>query len=324
MSGEEMMGFDRKDLVVCPQGLANSLIRPPRLHMSQAAADLCDSKAGAELLDIIRIKASKVYRVEGNQDLTLKGVGALHAQCREHKRLQESNKARAFSTLEPAPVTPSLRVHESGLTMNFNRLCLCLLLIPVNPSCHQLLNGAQQGPLQHTQSMSGLKDITESSNSRESFSNGTHPGEAMGNTSSGLFSYSSVVPLSLSLCSRNVVLELLGHSLLRLIRYNRYKGMELNKIRTDIDTRKTRGEPERLWRRRGPPCSLMELLGKMPRKIAIGEAPEFADFLCPILAFPPKKRPTAQHCLQHPWLNHGTLNNGDHIEGQMRNLHIKG
>ncbi|CAN6875606.1 unnamed protein product [Brassica oleracea var. botrytis] len=32
------------------------------------------------------------------------------------------------------------------------------------------------GPLQHTQSMSGLKDITESSNSRESFSSGTHPG----------------------------------------------------------------------------------------------------------------------------------------------------
>ncbi|CAF1704033.1 hypothetical protein HID58_053606 [Brassica napus] len=32
------------------------------------------------------------------------------------------------------------------------------------------------GPLQHIQSMSGLKDITESSNSRESFSSGTHPG----------------------------------------------------------------------------------------------------------------------------------------------------
>ncbi|KAL0787679.1 hypothetical protein Bca101_003925 [Brassica carinata] len=36
--------------------------------------------------------------------------------------------------------------------------------------------GNSQGPLQHTQSMSGLKDITESSNSRESFSSGTHPG----------------------------------------------------------------------------------------------------------------------------------------------------
>ncbi|KAL0709578.1 hypothetical protein Bca4012_016556 [Brassica carinata] len=61
MSREEMMGFDRKDLVVCPKPrrvglLANNLIRPLRLHMSQAATDLCDSKAGAELLDIIRRK----------------------------------------------------------------------------------------------------------------------------------------------------------------------------------------------------------------------------------------------------------------------------
>lgn len=60
---EEMMGFERKDLVVCPKPrrvvgclLTNNLIRPLRLHMSQAAADLCDSKAGAELLDIIRRK----------------------------------------------------------------------------------------------------------------------------------------------------------------------------------------------------------------------------------------------------------------------------
>ncbi|KAL1205835.1 hypothetical protein V5N11_017923 [Cardamine amara subsp. amara] len=61
MSREEMMGFDPKDLVVCPKPrrvglLANNVIRPLRLHMSQAAADLCDSKAGAELLDIIRRK----------------------------------------------------------------------------------------------------------------------------------------------------------------------------------------------------------------------------------------------------------------------------
>ncbi|CAH8364643.1 unnamed protein product [Eruca vesicaria subsp. sativa] len=62
MSREEMMGFDRKDLVVCPKPrrvgclLTNNLIRPIRLHMSQAATDLCESKAGAELLDIIRRK----------------------------------------------------------------------------------------------------------------------------------------------------------------------------------------------------------------------------------------------------------------------------
>ncbi|KAH0892224.1 hypothetical protein HID58_054653 [Brassica napus] len=99
---------------------------------------------------------------------------------------------------------------------------------------------------------------------------------------------------------------------------------------------------------------MMELLGKMPRKIATGgarsedyfdrhgdlkrirrlnigrlnfleaEAREFADFFCPMLAFAPERRPAAQQCLQHPWLNLETQNNGDHIEAQMRNLHIKG
>ncbi|KAL6993360.1 non-specific serine,threonine protein kinase [Sarracenia purpurea var. burkii] len=86
---------------------------------------------------------------------------------------------------------------------------------------------------------------------------------------------------------------------------------------------------------------MMELLGKMPRKIAIGgalskdyfdrhgdlkrirrlkywplnrllidkfklseaDASEFAEFLSPLLDFAPEKRPTAQQCLQHPWLN---------------------
>ncbi|XP_050228639.1 uncharacterized protein LOC126677868 [Mercurialis annua] len=86
---------------------------------------------------------------------------------------------------------------------------------------------------------------------------------------------------------------------------------------------------------------MMELLGKMPRKIAIGganskdffdrygdlkrirrlkfwpldrllvdkykfpenDAKEFAEFLSPILDFTPEQRPSAQQCLQHPWLN---------------------
>lgn len=86
---------------------------------------------------------------------------------------------------------------------------------------------------------------------------------------------------------------------------------------------------------------MMELLGKMPRKIAIGgrrskdyfdrhgdlkrirrlkycsldrllvekfklsntDARELSEFLSPILDFAPEKRPTAQQCLQHPWLN---------------------
>ncbi|KAJ4879818.1 hypothetical protein Rs2_36872 [Raphanus sativus] len=131
------------------------------------------------VFEAVETLASKVYRIEGNQDLTLKGVGALHAQCREHKRLQESNKAlpstSSVPALEAAPVTPSLR---------------SLSLPPASPRESQLPstpNGAQQsnGPLQHTQSMSGLKDINESSN-------GTPSGEATGNTSLGLFSMFSM------------------------------------------------------------------------------------------------------------------------------------
>ncbi|CAM8902426.1 unnamed protein product [Rhodiola kirilowii] len=87
---------------------------------------------------------------------------------------------------------------------------------------------------------------------------------------------------------------------------------------------------------------MMELLGKMPRKIAVGgarskeyfdrhgdlkrirrlkfwpmdqllidkykfsesDARGLADFLCPLFDFAPEKRPAAQQCLQHPWLSH--------------------
>ncbi|WOL05883.1 hypothetical protein Cni_G14614 [Canna indica] len=86
---------------------------------------------------------------------------------------------------------------------------------------------------------------------------------------------------------------------------------------------------------------MMELLGKMPKKIATtgsrskdyfdrygdlkrirrlkfwpvdrllvekykfpeADACEFSKFLCPLLDFAPEKRPTAAQCLQHPWLN---------------------
>ncbi|KAF7829061.1 SRSF protein kinase 1 [Senna tora] len=85
---------------------------------------------------------------------------------------------------------------------------------------------------------------------------------------------------------------------------------------------------------------MMELLGKMPRKVAISgarskdyfdrhgdlkrirrlkfwsldkllmdrykfsesDARELSDFLVPLLDFTPENRPTAQQCLQHPWL----------------------
>ncbi|XP_011096957.1 SRSF protein kinase 1 isoform X1 [Sesamum indicum] len=86
---------------------------------------------------------------------------------------------------------------------------------------------------------------------------------------------------------------------------------------------------------------MMELLGKIPRKMtacgarskdyfnkygdlkrirrlknlslekllvekytfSVTDAHEFVGFLCPLLDFDPEKRPTAQQCLQHPWLN---------------------
>ncbi|KAG8662895.1 hypothetical protein MANES_01G155800v8 [Manihot esculenta] len=115
---------------------------------------------------------------------------------------------------------------------------------------------------------------------------------------------------------------------------------------------------------------MMELLGKMPRKIAVGgarskdlfnrygdlkrirrlkfrpldrllvdkykfsdnEAREFAEFLFPLLDFAPEKRPTAQQCLQHTWLNLCSSaqtemkNEGDiaKLHVGMSNLQIKG
>ncbi|KAL1187616.1 hypothetical protein V5N11_031606 [Cardamine amara subsp. amara] len=129
------------------------------------------------VFDAVENLASKVYRIEGNQDITLRGVGALHAQCKENIRVQESKQALpstpSVPALEAAPTTPSSRT---------------LSLPPASPRESQspsTSNGAQQsrGPLQHTQSMSGLKEISE---------NGTRSGETTGNTSSGLFSMFSM------------------------------------------------------------------------------------------------------------------------------------
>ncbi|CAN8291233.1 unnamed protein product [Cochlearia groenlandica] len=152
------------------------------------------------VFDAVETLASKVYRIEGNQDITLKGVGALHAQCRENKRIQEANKAlpstSSVQAIEPAPTTPSSRT---------------LSLPPASPRESQLPstpNGARQkhGPLQHTQSMSGLKELSDNSYSKgETSSNGTHSGEAMGNTSSGLFSMFSMARIGRSRSAINAV-----------------------------------------------------------------------------------------------------------------------
>ncbi|KAG7580385.1 hypothetical protein ISN44_As08g001900 [Arabidopsis suecica] len=65
MSRDESRGFvpiycHPMDSVVCPKPRrANNVIRPLRLHFSQSGADdVCDSKAGEDLLDIFRRKES--------------------------------------------------------------------------------------------------------------------------------------------------------------------------------------------------------------------------------------------------------------------------
>jgi prophage DNA circulation protein len=97
------------------------------------------------VFDAFENLASKVCRIEGNQDITLRGVGALHAQCQENQRIQESNKAlpstSSLPALEAAPMAPSSKVNDfsllSGVIENFNcsscyrdhyRSCSVLLL----------------------------------------------------------------------------------------------------------------------------------------------------------------------------------------------------
>lgn len=107
---------------------------------------------------------------------------------------------------------------------------------------------------------------------------------------------------------------------------------------------------------------MMELLGKIPRKIAVGglrskeyfdrygdlkrirrikntplnrllsekfklstnDAREFAEFLCPILDFAPENRPTAEQCLKHPWLNKTSESGVEKVDCEMGKLQIKG
>ncbi|CAH2034038.1 unnamed protein product [Thlaspi arvense] len=126
------------------------------------------------VFDAVETLASKVFRIEKNQALP---------------------STSSVQAIDAAPVTPSSRT---------------LSLPPPSPRESQLPstpNGAQQshGPLQHTQSMSGLKEIREGSSSRETSSNGTHSGEDMGNTSSGLFSMFSLPRLGRTRSAVNAV-----------------------------------------------------------------------------------------------------------------------
>ncbi|CAH2055286.1 unnamed protein product, partial [Thlaspi arvense] len=73
MSRDESRGYDLSCVtsLVCPKPrrvciLPDNVFRPFRLHSSQSesgAADVCDSKAGADLLDIIRRKEETPFAV---------------------------------------------------------------------------------------------------------------------------------------------------------------------------------------------------------------------------------------------------------------------
>lgn len=52
------------------------------------------------------------------------------------------------------------------------------------------------------------------------------------------------------------------------------------------------------------------------------DARDFADFLRPILDFAPEKRPTAQQCLQHPWLTSNDNSTDNKLASGINNLHI--
>ncbi|KAG2269454.1 hypothetical protein Bca52824_064009 [Brassica carinata] len=150
--------FDRMD---CTLDESSVIIKQTGRQVTELRDGTANMKDEVRsVFEAVETLASKVCSIEGNQDLTLKGVGALHAQCLEHKRIQDSNQAllstSSLPAIEAAPLT-----HSSSEET--------LLLPPASPresqSSPSTPNGAQQshGPLQHTQSISGLKDITESS-----------------------------------------------------------------------------------------------------------------------------------------------------------------
>ncbi|KAH0893567.1 hypothetical protein HID58_055996 [Brassica napus] len=142
-------------------------------ELRDGTANMKDDVRQAKSIALREIRISRLEELE----LCMLSVGSTKdfKSPIRHEPSSALPSTSSVPALEPAPVTPSLR---------------SLSLPPASPRESQLPstpNGAQQsnGPLQHTQSMSGLKDINESSN-------GTPSGEAMGNTSSGLFSMFSM------------------------------------------------------------------------------------------------------------------------------------
>ncbi|XP_010530559.1 PREDICTED: uncharacterized protein LOC104807139 [Tarenaya hassleriana] len=120
---------------------------------------------------VVETLESKINRIEGKQDITLKGVGTLYVQYRENMRTQDSTQALPLSSSRPALETASVSLEES------------------TSHSSSTSNGSFKSPrpIHHAQSLSGLKDVNEGSGT-----NGTQPTEATSNeppsaTSSGLF-----------------------------------------------------------------------------------------------------------------------------------------
>lgn len=58
-------------------------------------------------------------------------------------------------------------------------------------------------------------------------------------------------------------------------------------------------------------------------KFSDADARELVGFLCPILDFEPEKRPTAEQCLQHPWLNSDSESSVEKVNAGMNNMQLR-
>nr|VDD43768.1 unnamed protein product [Brassica oleracea] len=140
--------FDRMD---CTLDESSVIIKQTGRQVTELRDGTANMKDEVRsVFEAVETLASKVCSIEGNQDLTLKGI------LIRHEPSPALLSTSSLPAIEAAPLT-----HSSSEET--------LLLPPASPresqSSPSTPNGAQQshGPLQHTQSISGLKDITESS-----------------------------------------------------------------------------------------------------------------------------------------------------------------
>ncbi|KAH0878624.1 hypothetical protein HID58_066018 [Brassica napus] len=150
--------FDRMD---CTLDESSVIIKQTGRQVTELRDGTANMKDEVRsVFEAVETLASKVCRIEGNQELELCMLSV--SSTKEFKILirHEPSPALLSTSSLPAIEAASLTHSSSEET---------LLLPPASPresqSSPSTPNGAQQshGPLQHTQSISGLKDITESS-----------------------------------------------------------------------------------------------------------------------------------------------------------------